>query len=69
MGWNDLFSDFIEIQNFIFEGMENIGLVILTHNSVSFNASSDTPKVEHMRNAAQLVVHEISHMWFGDIGE
>ncbi|XP_044744847.1 puromycin-sensitive aminopeptidase-like protein [Coccinella septempunctata] len=59
--------DFIEVNQFIFEGMENIGLVILTHNSVSFNASSNISKVKHLRNAAQLIVHEISHMWFGDI--
>ncbi|KAL3286619.1 hypothetical protein HHI36_001118 [Cryptolaemus montrouzieri] len=59
--------DFIELKNFEHEGMENLGLITLKHNLVSYNRYSDMSKIYHQMIAAQLIVHEISHMWFGDI--
>ncbi|KAK9884055.1 hypothetical protein WA026_004992 [Henosepilachna vigintioctopunctata] len=58
--------DIIELKDFNAEGEENIGLITLMHNIVTFNETLRKSKLNHLRNGALLIVHEIAHMWFGD---
>ncbi len=48
-----------------FEAMENPGLVTVAQNAVTVRPEDDS--VEHDREYADTLAHELAHMWFGDL--
>lgn len=56
--------DFIILPGFQFGGMEHIGVTLYNDNRM-FLSSNPTPDEELAR--AELIAHETSHMWFGDL--
>ncbi len=51
----------VEVEDFIYGGMENTGAVVL------FDGSVYDDKTEYDYNAASLVAHELAHQWWGDV--
>jgi len=55
--------DFVVVPEFSYGGMENPGLVVL--NNVAL-LDPDTATTAEVANIAEVLSHEIAHMWFGD---
>lgn len=60
-------SDSIAIPLYRSRGMEHYGLVIYQDHAI-FSRNPFTSKLYHSIEAVLLICHEISHMWFGNLG-
>ncbi|EFM02021.1 M1 family metallopeptidase [Hoylesella marshii] len=56
--------DFIMIPGFQFGGMEHPGAVLYKHNSIFLGP---TPTPDELLRRAELLAHETTHYWFGDL--
>ncbi|MEZ4317132.1 MAG: M1 family metallopeptidase [Myxococcota bacterium] len=56
--------DFAVVPEFSFGGMENVGLVVLTDGLLADPANTSARAESSI---AEVVGHEIAHMWFGDL--
>ncbi|MCB9677587.1 MAG: M1 family metallopeptidase [Alphaproteobacteria bacterium] len=56
--------DFAIVPEFAYGGMENVGLVVLT-DGMLVSPTAMTP--QDRGTVAEVVAHEIAHMWFGDL--
>ncbi|MBN1292823.1 MAG: HEAT repeat domain-containing protein [Candidatus Latescibacteria bacterium] len=56
--WNKYYQ--VVVDDFSWGGMENTTMTILSDNTLF------TEETENIRSSQQLVVHELTHMWFGD---
>lgn len=56
--------DFVLIPSFQFSGMEHPGAVLYNANSLLLDASATE---QQFLNRANVIAHETSHMWFGDL--
>jgi puromycin-sensitive aminopeptidase len=57
--------DFVAIPDFAFGAMENLGLV--TYRETRLLLDPDDATLDEKAAAAQTIVHEVAHMWFGDL--
>lgn len=57
--------DLIAIPDFAFGAMENLGLV--TFRDTALLVDTETASQVEMQRVAQVVNHELAHMWFGDL--
>jgi aminopeptidase N len=57
--------DFVAYHKFSLGGMENWGLITCNHN-ILVNNPKNTPSELFQKNA-RTIVHEVSHMWFGNL--
>lgn len=57
--------DLIAIPDFAFGAMENLGLV--TFRDTALLVDTSTASQTEMQRVAQVVNHELAHMWFGDL--
>jgi puromycin-sensitive aminopeptidase len=57
--------DFVAIPDFAFGAMENLGLV--TYRETRLLLDPEDATFDEMTGAAQTIVHEVAHMWFGDL--
>src|SRR5689334_9911100 len=57
--------DFVAIPDFAFGAMENLGLV--TYRETRLLLDPDDATLDEKSAAAQTIVHEVAHMWFGDL--
>lgn len=56
--------DFIVLPGFQFGGMEHTGATLCNDNGIFL---SEHPTPDEELNRAELIAHETSHMWFGDL--
>ena len=56
--------DFIVLPGFQFGGMEHTGATLYNDNGIFL---SEHPTPDEELNRAELIAHETSHMWFGDL--
>ena len=57
--------DMIAIPDFAFGAMENLGLV--TYRDSALLVDPETASLAEKQRVAEVVSHEIAHMWFGDL--
>jgi puromycin-sensitive aminopeptidase len=57
--------DMVAIPDFAFGAMENLGLVTYRDNALLVDP--ETASLAEMQRVAEVVAHEIAHMWFGDL--
>jgi puromycin-sensitive aminopeptidase len=57
--------DMIAIPDFAFGAMENLGCV--TYRESALLVDPSTASLAEMQRVAEVVTHEIAHMWFGDL--
>lgn len=57
--------DLVALPDFSFGAMENLGCV--TFRETRLLVDPDAVTLDEMAAAAQTIVHEIAHMWFGDL--
>ncbi|NNN10853.1 MAG: M1 family metallopeptidase [Acidimicrobiaceae bacterium] len=57
--------DLLAIPDFAAGAMENLGAVTFRENALLIDPSSAS--VEEMMRVAEVVCHELAHMWFGDL--
>ena len=57
--------DMVAIPDFAFGAMENLGCV--TYRETALLIDPATASLAEMQRVAEVVAHEIAHMWFGDL--
>jgi puromycin-sensitive aminopeptidase len=57
--------DFIAIPDFAFGAMENLGAITYRENAVLIDL--ETTGQHEQRRVADVIAHELAHMWFGDL--
>ena len=57
--------DFIAIPDFAFGAMENLGAITYREHAVLIDP--DTTGQHEQRRVADVIAHELAHMWFGDL--
>lgn len=57
----------IAIPDFVSGAMEHWGLVTFRETNLLYDEKTTSPA--NMQNIARVVAHEISHMWFGNLGK
>ncbi len=57
--------DQIAVPEFVFGGMENAGLITYTDTALLMDPAK--PSFGARRGLANLIAHEMAHMWFGDL--
>jgi puromycin-sensitive aminopeptidase len=57
--------DFIAIPDFAFGAMENLGAITYRENAVLIDL--ETTGQYEQRRVADVIAHELAHMWFGDL--
>ena len=57
--------DFIAIPDFAFGAMENLGAITYRENAVLIDP--ETTGQYEQRRVADVIAHELAHMWFGDL--
>ena len=57
--------DMVAIPDFGFGAMENLGLVTYRESALLINP--DTASLLERQRVAEVIAHEIAHMWFGDL--
>jgi puromycin-sensitive aminopeptidase len=57
--------DLVGIPDFAFGAMENLGCV--TFRETALLVSEETATIAELSRVAEVVAHEIAHMWFGDL--
>jgi puromycin-sensitive aminopeptidase len=57
--------DLVAIPDFAFGAMENLGCVTFRETRLLLDPEQTT--LDEMSGAAQTIVHEVAHMWFGDL--
>ena len=57
--------DMVAIPDFAFGAMENLGLI--TYRESALLASPERASQMELQRIAEIVAHEIAHMWFGDL--
>lgn len=60
------FLDLIAIPDFVSGAMENWGLVTFRETALLFNDNENS--ASNKQRVATVVSHEISHQWFGNLG-
>lgn len=57
--------DMIAVPDFAFGGMENLGCIIYRETALLLDEAKST--VPELQRVAEVVQHELAHMWFGDL--
>jgi puromycin-sensitive aminopeptidase len=57
--------DMVAIPDFAFGAMENLGCI--TYRETALLVDSETASLAEKKRVAEVVAHEIAHMWFGDL--
>lgn len=61
-----LFADLIAIPDFVSGAMENWGLITFRETGLLFNENENS--AINKQRVATVISHEISHQWFGNLG-
>lgn len=57
--------DLVAVPDFMFGAMENLGCVIFRENALLLDEK--TAAQQELERVADIVAHELAHMWFGDL--
>jgi puromycin-sensitive aminopeptidase len=57
--------DFIAVKNFSSGAMENVGAI--TFRETDLLIDEKTATIAEMKRTAEVILHELAHMWFGDL--